>query len=63
MKETLKQSLESKIKSQEDLLGSYYDSMEFNIKNKEWILVNNYEIRIGVLKMVIDEYKYLLAKC
>jgi hypothetical protein len=57
-----KKLIEKNIESQEDLIKSYEESINFCKENKDWILCNNYQIRISATIRFINELKDILEK-
>jgi len=58
----MKELIEKNIESQEDLIKSYEDSIKFCTENKDWILCNNYQIRISATIRFINELKEILLQ-
>ena len=58
----MKEIIQKKIELEKDLINSYKESIEFCSKNKDWILCNNYEIRITLTNRFIKELEQLLIK-
>ena len=56
----MKELIEKNIESQEDLIKSYEESIKFCAENKDWILCNNYKIRISVTIRFINELKEII---